>query len=59
MSEQCGQGVVVVEEFKSKVSEVQQAVSLLPENMAVGFVLNKVTDPGETQGYGYYYGAGA
>ena len=59
MAEQCGQGVIVVEEYKSKVSEVKQAVDLLPETMAVGFVLNKVTDPTETQGYGYYYGAGA
>ena len=59
MAEQCGQGVIVVEEFKSKVSEVKQAVDLLPESMAVGFVLNKVTDPSETQGYGYYYGTGA
>ena len=54
-----GQGVIVVEENKSKVSEVKQAVDLLPETMAVGFVLNKVTDPTETQGYGYYYGSGA
>lgn len=59
MAEQCGQGVIVVEEYKSKVSEVKQAVDLLPETMAVGFVLNKVTDPTETQGYGYYYGSGA
>lgn len=59
MAEQCGQGVIVVEEYKSKVAEVQNAVSMLPEQMAIGFVLNKVTDPVDTQGYGYYYGAGA
>ena len=59
MAEQCGQGVIVVEEYKSKVSEVKQAVDLLPEKKAVGFVLNKVTNPTETQGYGYYYGTGA
>ena len=59
MAEQCGQGIIVVEEFKSKVSEVQTAVKLLPESMAIGFVMNKVSDPSETQGYGYYYGAGA
>jgi receptor protein-tyrosine kinase len=61
MAEQCGQGVVVVEEHKSKLSDVQTAVELLPENMAVGFVLNKSIsqDPehGYGYGYGYYYGA--
>ena len=59
MAEQCGQGVIVVEEFKSKVSEVKKAVDLLPDEMAVGLVMNKVTDPSDTQGYGYYYGTGA
>lgn len=58
MAEQCGQGVVVVEEHKSKISDVQKAVSLLPAEMAVGFVLNKVTSNNENQGYGYYYGSG-
>jgi receptor protein-tyrosine kinase len=61
MAEQCGQGVVVVEEHKSKLSDVQSAVELLPEDMAVGFVLNKSIsqDPehGYGYGYGYYYGA--
>lgn len=59
MAEQCGQGVIVVEEFKSKLTEVKKAVDLLPEEMAVGLVMNKVIDPSDTQGYGYYYGAGA
>lgn len=58
MAEQCGQGVIVVEEFKSKLAEVKKAVELLPEEMAVGLVMNKVTNPSDTQGYGYYYGAG-
>ena len=57
MAEQCGQGLVVVEEHKSKLSDVKQAVDLLPEEMAVGFVLNKVTTPSDSQGYGYYYGS--
>ena len=56
MAEQCGQGLVVVEEHKSKLNDVKQAVELLPEEMAVGFVLNKVTTPSDSQGYGYYYG---
>ena len=59
MAEQCGQGVIVVEEFKSKLTEVKKAVDLLPEEMAVGLVMNKVIDPSDTQGYGYYYGSGA
>lgn len=57
MAEQCGQGVVVVEEHKSKIADVQKAVDLLPEEMAVGFVMNKVTSENETQNYGYYYGS--
>lgn len=57
MAEQCGQGVVVVEEHKSKLADVKKAVDLLPKDMAVGFVLNKVTSHDENQGYGYYYGS--
>lgn len=57
MAEQCGQGVVVVEEHKSKLADVKKAVDLLPAEMAVGFVINKVTSSSEDQGYGYYYGA--
>lgn len=57
MAEQCGQGVIVVEEHKSKVADVKKAVDLLPQEMAVGFVLNKVTTDTENQGYGYYYGS--
>jgi protein-tyrosine kinase len=60
MAEQCGQGVIVVEELRSKVSEVRKAVSLLPEKMAVGFVLNKVihSSTEDSYGYGYYYSTG-
>lgn len=57
MAEQCGQGVVVVEEHKSKMADVKRAVDLLPQDMAVGFVLNKVTSHDENQSYGYYYGS--
>ncbi len=59
MAEQCGQGIIVVEELKSKLTEVKKAVDLLPDEMAVGLVMNKVINPSDTQGYGYYYGAGA
>ncbi len=57
MAAQCGQGVVVVEEYKSNTSDVKEAVGMLPDEMAVGLVLNKVTHPSETQGYGHYYGS--
>lgn len=60
MAAQCGQGVIVVEELRSKVSEVKKATELLPEEMAVGFVLNKVveTNDADSYGYGYYYSTG-
>lgn len=57
MAQQCGQGVVVVEEHKSKLADVKKAVDILPLEMAVGFVLNKVTSQREEHGYGYYYGS--
>ncbi|MCC5451136.1 XrtA-associated tyrosine autokinase [Rheinheimera sp. UJ51] len=54
----CGQAIIVVEENRSKVSEIEQAASLLPENLAVGFVINKAhRNQGKGYGYGYYYGA--
>jgi receptor protein-tyrosine kinase len=48
-----GQGVVVVEANNSKVAEVRQAVEMLPDEMAVGFVLNKVLAHKEHYYYGY------
>lgn len=57
MAQQCGQAVVVVEEHKSKVVDVQKAVSLLPEEMAVGFVMNKSVSQSNEDSYGYYYGS--
>ncbi|MDP5130620.1 MAG: XrtA-associated tyrosine autokinase [Paraglaciecola sp.] len=54
----CGQAIIVVEENRSKVSEIEQAASLLPESLAVGFVINKAhRNQGKGYGYGYYYGA--
>ncbi|WP_333608520.1 XrtA-associated tyrosine autokinase [Arsukibacterium sp.] len=59
MAAMCGQGVLVVEENHSKLSEIEQAVSLLPKEMAVGFLINKAhRNQGKGYGYGYYYGAG-
>lgn len=55
----CGQGVLVVEENKTKLASIEQSVALLPADMAVGFVINKAhRNQGKGYGYGYYYGAG-
>ena len=54
MAEQCGQGVIVVQEHKTKMADIKKAVEMLPEDMAVGFVLNKSTSDSKNQGYGYY-----
>lgn len=53
-----GQAVVVVEENKTKMSNIHQAVELLDPEMAIGFVVNKSNDKGSRHyGYGYsdYY----
>lgn len=58
MASMCGQAVIVVEENHSKLSEIEQAVSLLPKDIAVGFLINKAhRNQGKGYGYGYYYGA--
>lgn len=53
----CGQAIIVIEENKSKLSEIEQSIALIPEEIAVGFVINKAhrTQMGD-YGYGYYYG---
>lgn len=53
----CGQAVVVLEENKTKLNELDKALSLLPKELAVGFVINKAyysRDKGYGYGYGYY-----
>lgn len=53
----CGQAVVVVEENRTNLNELEKAISLLPADLAVGFVINKAThhaDKGYGYGYGYY-----
>jgi receptor protein-tyrosine kinase len=53
----CGQAVVVLEENKTKLNELDKALSLLPKDLAVGFVINKAyysRDKGYGYGYGYY-----
>ena len=58
MASMCGQAVVVVEENRTKLAEIEQAVALLPKDLAVGFLINKAhRNQGKGYGYGYYYGA--
>jgi exopolysaccharide/PEP-CTERM locus tyrosine autokinase len=55
-----GQAVVVVEENRSKLSDLQRSVERLNPEMAIGFVVNKSLNSSESVGYyGYhYYGYG-
>jgi Mrp family chromosome partitioning ATPase len=54
-----GQAVIVVEEGRSKMNDIQSAVERLNPDMAIGFVVNKSTTFSEKGGYyGYqYYGS--
>jgi len=53
-----GQALVVTEEFKTKLIDVEKAVKHLNPEMAIGFVVNKTEQVSlEGGGYGYYYGA--
>lgn len=53
-----GQGVVVVQEGKTSLTRLSQAVDQLSPDMAKGFVINKATHKStDSVGYyGYYYG---
>jgi receptor protein-tyrosine kinase len=54
-----GQAVIVTEEFKTKLIDVENAIRHLNPEMAIGFVVNKTEKVNlEGGGYGYYY-AGA
>jgi protein-tyrosine kinase len=54
-----GQALVVTEEFKTKLVDVENAVKHLRPEMAIGFIVNKTEQISlEGGGYGYYY-AGA
>ena len=58
LASMCGQAVLVVEENKTRLAEIEQSVALLPSEMAVGFLINKACrTQGKGYGYGYYYGA--
>ncbi len=53
-----GQALIVVEEDKSSLQEIQKANELLPEDLAKGLVLNKAIHS-QKELYGYYgYGYG-
>ncbi len=57
LASMCGQSVVVVEENKTNLNELEKAISMLPPDLAVGFVINKAnrsSDKGYGYGYGYY-----
>ena len=56
-----GQGVIVVEESKTKTASISEAIKLLDPEMAIGFILNKSNEgkrreKGYNYGYGNYYG---
>lgn len=52
-----GQALVVTEEFKTKLFDIENAVKHLNPEMAIGFVVNKTEQVNlEGGGYGYYYG---
>ncbi|PKG93029.1 XrtA-associated tyrosine autokinase [Paraglaciecola sp. MB-3u-78] len=56
-----GQALVVTEESKTRLVDVEQAVKQLNPEMAIGFLVNKSArvdskDSGQGYGYGYYYG---
>jgi protein-tyrosine kinase len=54
-----GQALVVTEEFKTKLDDIENAVKHLKPEMAIGFIVNKTEQVNlEGGGYGYYY-AGA
>lgn len=51
-----GQAVIVVEEGRSRMNDIQTAVERLNPDMAIGFVLNKAKQSTEKYGYyGYHY----
>ena len=51
-----GQALIVTEEFKTKLVDIDNAVKHLKPEMAIGFIVNK-TERGNLEGggYGYYY----
>ncbi|WP_273859219.1 XrtA-associated tyrosine autokinase [Photobacterium sp. GSS17] len=52
-----GQAMIVVEQSKTRMSDIEQAISELNREMVIGFILNKATR-GINSRYGYGYGYG-
>lgn len=51
-----GQAVIVVEEGRTKLTDIQSAVEALNPDMAKGFIVNKAQrSKRDDYGYGYYY----
>ncbi|WAJ70712.1 XrtA-associated tyrosine autokinase [Catenovulum adriaticum] len=50
-----GQILIVVEEEKTHLGELKQAVEQLDQEKAIGFVMNKAKKQDSTTGYGYGY----
>jgi protein-tyrosine kinase len=51
-----GQALIVTEEYKTKLVDVENAVKHLRPEMAIGFIVNKTEQISlEGGGYGYYY----
>lgn len=54
-----GQAVIVTEEGRTKLNDINSIVDRLNPDMAVGFVVNKAVNESANNGnyYGYYYGS--
>lgn len=56
MANLVGQAVIVVEENKTKLADIENAVSQLDKKLAIGFLVNKSRGSyRDYYGYGYYY----
>lgn len=55
-----GQAVIVTEEGRTQLNDINSIVDRLNPDMAVGFVVNKAVNESADNGsyYGYYYGSG-
>ncbi|MGF1685671.1 XrtA-associated tyrosine autokinase [Photobacterium japonica] len=52
-----GQAMIVVEQSKTSLSNIDEAISMLNRDIAMGFIINKATHGNYSQyGYGYGYG---
>ncbi|MBN7820360.1 XrtA-associated tyrosine autokinase [Bowmanella yangjiangensis] len=55
-----GQAIIVVEEGRTKLTDIQTAIEALNPDMAKGFIVNKAQrSKRDDYGYGYYYSTGS